>query len=168
MAATPRSHVGRVVVLGPAGDLALVVLLVPGRELAQAHHDGLRKIAHTPVTFERPRSANSPIALGQCKRVPEIWGSRSERLRLVDRHAGSTGRAVAGGEDASYGAEPRQGFSRPDVEPRQTGSAGPGCVERLWSYAESIEPGRVFDRVAGLDDYRAMNDREAMKVMVRP
>ena len=35
-----------------------------------------------------------------------------------------------------------------------------------------IEPGRVFDRVAGLDDvpdgYRAMNDREAIKVMVRP
>ena len=35
-----------------------------------------------------------------------------------------------------------------------------------------IEPGRVFDRVIGLDDvpdgYRAMNDREAIKVMVRP
>ena len=36
----------------------------------------------------------------------------------------------------------------------------------------SIEPGRVFDRVTGLDDvpdgYRAMNDREAIKVMVTP
>jgi threonine dehydrogenase-like Zn-dependent dehydrogenase len=35
-----------------------------------------------------------------------------------------------------------------------------------------IEPGRVFDRVIGLDDvpdgYRAMNDREAIKVMVKP
>ena len=35
-----------------------------------------------------------------------------------------------------------------------------------------IEPGRVFDRVAGLDEvpdgYRAMNEREAIKVMVRP
>lgn len=35
-----------------------------------------------------------------------------------------------------------------------------------------IEPGRVFDRVIGLDEvpdgYRAMNDREAIKVMVRP
>ena len=35
-----------------------------------------------------------------------------------------------------------------------------------------IEPGRVFDRVGGLDDvpdgYRAMNDREAIKVMIRP
>ena len=35
-----------------------------------------------------------------------------------------------------------------------------------------IEPGRVFDRVVDLDEvpdgYRAMNDREAIKVMVRP
>jgi len=36
----------------------------------------------------------------------------------------------------------------------------------------NIEPGRVFDRNVGLDDvpdgYRAMNDREAIKVMVKP
>ena len=35
-----------------------------------------------------------------------------------------------------------------------------------------IEPGRVFDRVIGLDEvpdgYRAMNEREAIKVMVNP
>ena len=35
-----------------------------------------------------------------------------------------------------------------------------------------IQPGRVFDRVIGLDEvpdgYRAMNDRKAIKVMVRP
>ena len=35
-----------------------------------------------------------------------------------------------------------------------------------------FEPGRVFDRVIGLDDvpdgYRAMNDREAIKVIVTP
>ena len=35
-----------------------------------------------------------------------------------------------------------------------------------------IEPGRVFDRTISLDDvpdgYRAMNDREAIKVMVKP
>jgi threonine dehydrogenase-like Zn-dependent dehydrogenase len=35
-----------------------------------------------------------------------------------------------------------------------------------------IDPGRVFDRVIGLDQvpdgYRAMNDREAIKVMVNP
>jgi len=36
----------------------------------------------------------------------------------------------------------------------------------------SIEPGRVLDRTVGLDGvpdgYRAMNDREAIKVMVKP
>jgi threonine dehydrogenase-like Zn-dependent dehydrogenase len=35
-----------------------------------------------------------------------------------------------------------------------------------------IEPGLVFDRTVGLDEvpdgYRAMNDREALKVMIRP
>jgi threonine dehydrogenase-like Zn-dependent dehydrogenase len=35
-----------------------------------------------------------------------------------------------------------------------------------------IEPGRVFDRTVGLDDvpdgYRAMADRESIKVMVKP
>jgi threonine dehydrogenase-like Zn-dependent dehydrogenase len=35
-----------------------------------------------------------------------------------------------------------------------------------------IEPGRVFDRTVGLegvpDGYRAMNERESIKVMVRP
>jgi threonine dehydrogenase-like Zn-dependent dehydrogenase len=35
-----------------------------------------------------------------------------------------------------------------------------------------IEPGRVFDRVIGLDEvpdgYRAMDEREAIKVMVKP
>lgn len=34
----------------------------------------------------------------------------------------------------------------------------------------TIEPGRVFDRTIGLEDvpegYRAMNDREAIKVMI--
>jgi threonine dehydrogenase-like Zn-dependent dehydrogenase len=38
--------------------------------------------------------------------------------------------------------------------------------------AGRIEPGRVFDRVTGLDGvpdgYRAMNDRKSIKVMVRP
>jgi threonine dehydrogenase-like Zn-dependent dehydrogenase len=37
---------------------------------------------------------------------------------------------------------------------------------------DRIEPGRVFDRVVGLDGvpdgYRAMNDRESIKVMVNP
>ena len=35
-----------------------------------------------------------------------------------------------------------------------------------------VQPGRVFDRTVSLDgvsdSYRAMNDREAIKVMIRP
>lgn len=38
--------------------------------------------------------------------------------------------------------------------------------------AGRIEPGRIFDRVVGLDGvpdgYRAMNEREAIKVLVKP
>lgn len=36
----------------------------------------------------------------------------------------------------------------------------------------AIEPGRVFDRTIGLDEtpagYRAMADREALKVLIQP
>jgi threonine dehydrogenase-like Zn-dependent dehydrogenase len=31
-----------------------------------------------------------------------------------------------------------------------------------------IEPGRVLDRTVDLDGYRAMADREALKVMIKP
>ena len=35
-----------------------------------------------------------------------------------------------------------------------------------------VSPGKVFNRTVGLDEvpegYRAMNDREALKVLVRP
>lgn len=38
--------------------------------------------------------------------------------------------------------------------------------------SRTTEPGRVFDRTVGLDGvpdgYRAMNEREAIKVMVKP
>ena len=48
------------------------------------------------------------------------------------------------------------------------------CVEELLPdvLEGRIEPGRVFDRIEELDEvpdgYRAMNDRESIKVMVRP
>jgi threonine dehydrogenase-like Zn-dependent dehydrogenase len=68
--------------------------------------------------------------------------------------------------------------SRPAFFDNITVSGGPAPVrayigELLPDVLEGrIEPGRVFDRVIGLDGvpdgYRAMNDREAIKVMVKP
>jgi len=66
--------------------------------------------------------------------------------------------------------------SRPAFYDNLTVSGGPAPVrayiqELLPDVLEGrIEPGRVFDRVASLDEapegYRAMNDRKAIKVMV--
>ena len=70
--------------------------------------------------------------------------------------------------------------SRLDTDPtrNETVTVGPAPVrayieELLPDVLEgSIEPGRVFDRTVGLygvpDGYRAMNNREAIKVMVKP
>jgi threonine dehydrogenase-like Zn-dependent dehydrogenase len=84
------------------------------------------------------------------------------------------------------GAVGRVGVPQDDMMPASlpaffqnvTVSGGPASVrayiaELLPDVLEGkIEPGRVFDRVAGLDEipegYRAMNNREAIKVMVKP
>jgi threonine dehydrogenase-like Zn-dependent dehydrogenase len=68
--------------------------------------------------------------------------------------------------------------SQPAFYNNVTVSGGPAPVrayieELLPDILEGrIEPGRVFDRVIGLDEvpdgYRAMNEREAIKVMVKP
>ena len=58
------------------------------------------------------------------------------------------------------------GRRRPRAGPRLHRRAAPGRDRG------PIEPGRVFDRTVGLDGvpdgYRAMNERESIKVMVRP
>jgi threonine dehydrogenase-like Zn-dependent dehydrogenase len=68
--------------------------------------------------------------------------------------------------------------SRPAFFDNVTVGGGPAPVrayidELLPDVLEGrIQPGRVFDRVISLDEvpegYRAMNDREAIKVMVEP
>jgi threonine dehydrogenase-like Zn-dependent dehydrogenase len=68
--------------------------------------------------------------------------------------------------------------SQPAFYNNVTVSGGPAPVrayieELLPDVLEGrIEPGRVFDRVMGLEEvpegYRAMDDREAIKVMVQP
>lgn len=57
-----------------------------------------------------------------------------------------------------------------------TGGAAPAraYIEELMPdvLEGKIEPGKVFDRTVGLDEvpegYRAMNDREALKVLIQP
>jgi threonine dehydrogenase-like Zn-dependent dehydrogenase len=68
--------------------------------------------------------------------------------------------------------------SRPAFYKNLTVSGGPAPVrayieELLPDVLEGrIEPGKVFDRIVSLDEvpdgYRAMADREAIKVMVTP
>jgi threonine dehydrogenase-like Zn-dependent dehydrogenase len=89
----------------------------------------------------------------------------------IARPGGAVGR-VGVPQDESMPA------SQPAFFHNVTVSGGPAPVrayieELLPDILEGrIEPGRVFDRVVGLDEvpdgYRAMNDRESIKVMVNP
>jgi threonine dehydrogenase-like Zn-dependent dehydrogenase len=89
----------------------------------------------------------------------------------IARPGGAVGRVGVPQDAAMPGSQPA--FFR-----NITVSGGPAPVrayieELLPDVLEGrIEPGRVFDRVVGLDGvpdgYRAMNEREAIKVMVQP
>jgi threonine dehydrogenase-like Zn-dependent dehydrogenase len=89
----------------------------------------------------------------------------------IARPGGAVGR-VGVPQDATMPAS-QQSFFR-----NITVSGGPAPVRAYIAellpdvLSGRIEPGRVFDRVVGLDGvpdgYRAMNEREAIKVMVKP
>ena len=89
----------------------------------------------------------------------------------IARPGGAVGRVGVPQHEAIPGAEP-------SFYKNITIGGGPAPVRAyidglLLDILEGrIEPGRVFDRVVDLDGvpdgYRAMNDREAIKVMVRP
>jgi threonine dehydrogenase-like Zn-dependent dehydrogenase len=89
----------------------------------------------------------------------------------IARPGGAVGRVGVPQDEAMPG-------SRPAFYDNITVSGGPAPArayieELLPDVLEGrIEPGRVFDRVVRLDEvpagYRAMNDREAIKVMVEP
>jgi threonine dehydrogenase-like Zn-dependent dehydrogenase len=105
--------------------------------------------------------------------VLECVGLEQSELTAIEiaRPGGAVGR-VGVPQDETMPA------SRPAFYNNVTVSGGPAPVrayveELLPDVLEgTIEPGRVFDRVIGLDEvpdgYRAMNDREAIKVMVTP
>jgi threonine dehydrogenase-like Zn-dependent dehydrogenase len=105
--------------------------------------------------------------------VLECVGLEQSELTAIEiaRPGGTVGR-VGVPQDETMPA------SRPAFFNNISVSGGPAPVrayleELLPDILEGrIEPGRVFDRVIGLDEvpdgYRAMNEREAIKVMVKP
>jgi threonine dehydrogenase-like Zn-dependent dehydrogenase len=105
--------------------------------------------------------------------VLECVGTEQAMLTSVSivRAGGAVGRVGV----PHYDAIP---LAQPTFYNNITMSGGPAPVrayieELLPDVLEGrIEPGRVFDRVVGLDGvpdgYRAMNEREALKVMVKP
>src|SRR6266581_8085878 len=94
----------------------------------------------------------------------------SETVRVTGHEAGGAVGRVGVPQDETMPA------SQPSFYNNVTVSGGPAPVrayieELLPDILEGrIEPGRVLDRVIGLDEapggYRAMNDREAIKVMI--
>src|SRR5205814_10463751 len=108
---------------------------------------------------------------GHC--VPECVGTDQDMRSAVAiaRPGGAVGRVGVPHYEAIPGSDPA-------FYNNLTTSGGPAPVrayveELLPDVLEGrIEPGRVFDRVITLDQvpdgYRAMNEREAIKVMVKP
>ena len=105
--------------------------------------------------------------------VLECVGLEQSELTAIEiaRPGGAVGR-VGVPQDETMPA------SRPAFFNNISVSGGPAPVRAYLEellpdiLAGRIEPGRVFDRVIGLDEvpdgYRAMNEREAIKVMVKP
>ncbi|MFD7284566.1 zinc-binding dehydrogenase [Streptomyces sp. NPDC059863] len=118
-------------------------------------------------------------------RVRELTGGEGTRrvlecVGLKDALVQSFGVVRAGGTISRVGAPQFTDvpFGFPDFMRNitLTGGVAPAraYIEELMPHVldGSIRPGRVFDRTVGLeeiaDGYRAMNDREALKVLVRP
>jgi hypothetical protein len=105
--------------------------------------------------------------------VLECVGTEQAMLTSVSivRAGGAVGRVGV----PHYDAIP---LAQPAFYNNVTVSGGPAPVRAYIDellpdvLAGRIEPGRVFDRVVGLDGvpdgYRAMNEREALKIMVKP
>jgi threonine dehydrogenase-like Zn-dependent dehydrogenase len=116
-----------------------------------------------------------------------ILGRHPARIALATEFGATDVVSARGDEAVARVRELTGGFgAHEDVVPEAlptffknvTISGGPAPVrayieELLPDVLEGrIEPGRVFDRVGPLDEvpdgYRAMNDREAIKVMIAP
>jgi threonine dehydrogenase-like Zn-dependent dehydrogenase len=136
-----------------------------------------REFGATDVVSER-----GDEAIERVRELTNGFGAHSvlECVGLDQSMLTAVGIARPGGAVGRVGVP--QGETMPASQPafynNVTVSGGPAPVrayieELLPDILEGrIEPGRVFDRVVGLDEvpdgYRAMNEREALKVMVRP
>ena len=96
--------------------------------------------------------------------------SRCETALGIARPGGAVGRVGVPQDDAiptTHGDLLRQRHDRRRARRRRAPTSRSCCRT---SSKGRIEPGRVFDRVTNLDGvpdgYRAMNDREAIKVMI--
>jgi threonine dehydrogenase-like Zn-dependent dehydrogenase len=150
-------------------------IIVMGRH--EARIDLAREFGATDVVSERGEEAIERVraltgGFG-VHAVLECVGTEQaiETSMGIVRPGGAVGRVGVPQYDAVPGARPM--FYRNVIV-----AGGPAPVrayidELLPDVMEGrIEPGRVFDRTIGLDDvpdgYRAMNEREALKVMIRP
>ena len=98
-------------------------------------------------------------------------GQAMETSMGVVRAGGAVGRVGVPHYEAIAGAQPM--FYRNVIVAGGPAPTRAYIDELLPDVMEGrIEPGRVFDRTVGLDGvpdgYRAMNDREALKVLIRP
>jgi threonine dehydrogenase-like Zn-dependent dehydrogenase len=105
--------------------------------------------------------------------VLECVGTGDSTLTAVEiaRPGGAVGRVGVPHYEAIPGSEP---FFYKNVSIAGGPAPARAYIDELLpdTLEGRIDPGRVFDRVVGLDGvpdgYRAMNDREAIKVMVNP
>src|SRR5207244_3734870 len=110
--------------------------------------------------------------------LSDVMGTGHHAARAAKVGRGKTAAVIGGGAVGRVGVPHYEAIpgSEPAFYNNLTISGGPAPVrayiqELLPDVLEGkIEPGRVFDRVIGLDQvpdgYRAMNEREAIKVMV--
>ena len=185
-AVTARVGPGRTVAVVGDGAVGLCGVIAARRLGAERiiimgrHSDRIalaREFGATEVVSERGEEAIERVreltgGLG-AHSVLECVGTEQATLTAVSiaRPGGAVGRV----DVPHYEMIPA---AQPTFYNNVTVSGGPAPVrayieELLPDVLEGrIEPGRVFDRVVGLDGvpdgYRAMNEREALKVMVKP
>ena len=171
---TRRRAVGLCAVIA-ARRLGAEQVIILGRHTDRT--DLAREFGATDVVAERGEAA--------VERVKELTGGAGAHAVLeCVGHGASTETAILiarpGGTVGRVGVPQEAGMpaSQPAFFANVKVGGGPAPVR---AYVEQllpdvlegrIEPGRVFDRTVGLDGvpdgYRAMDDREALKVMVTP